>query len=248
MSISEGKKESLFMRNFFRKMGKAINDYQLIDDGDRILVGVSGGKDSLALLEVLALRNKNKHKNYTLVAAHVDVENVEYETDMNYIQQFCDDLGVEFIKKVIKVEFIAESKKPACFICSWNRRKILFELAKEYSCNKLALGHHKDDAVETLLLNMVNNGIMSSMPPKLSMFEGTFTLIRPLIYYTNEEIVKYADYRKFKKQVKYCPHEDKTQRNRVKELICKLEELNPYVRSNIFAAMSNIHEEYLPSR
>jgi len=246
MGISEGKKESLFMRKFFRKMGKAINDYDLIGDGDRILVGVSGGKDSLALLEVLALRNKNRQNNYTIVAAHVDVENVEYETDMSYIQEFCDSLGVEFIKRVIKVDFTKESKKPACFICSWNRRKVLFELAKEYNCNKLALGHHKDDAIETLLLNMVNNGIMSSMPPKLSMFDGTFTLIRPLIYYTDEEVRKYADYRKFKKQVKYCPHENKTQRNRAKKLIAQLEELNPHVRSNIFAAMSNIHEEYLP--
>lgn len=246
MGISEGKKESLFMRKFFRKMGKAINDYQLIEDGDRILVGVSGGKDSLALLEVLALRNRNRQNNYTIIAAHVDVENVEYETDMNYIQEFCDNLGVEFIKKVISVDFTHESKKPACFICSWNRRKVLFELAKEYNCNKLALGHHKDDAIETLLLNMINNGIMSSMPPKLSMFSGTFTLIRPLIYYTDEEVRKYAAYRKFKKQVKYCPHEDKTQRNRAKELVSRLEELNPHVRSNIFGAMSNIHEEYLP--
>jgi len=246
MAISEEKKKGLFMRKFFRKTGKAISDYGLIDNGDRILIGVSGGKDSMALLEVLAQRARNKANSYTVIAAHIDVDNIEYETDTKYLQEFCDNLGVEFIDKKITVDFSVESKKPVCFICSWTRRKALFELAKEYNCNKLALGHHKDDAIETLLMNMINNGIMSSMPPKLSMFDGTFTLIRPLIYHKDAEVREYAEYQQFKQQVKFCPHEKITQRNKAKELIAQLEEFNPHVRSNIFAAMSNIHEEYLP--
>lgn len=246
MALTEEKQKTLFMRKFFRRVGKAISDYSLIEDGDRILVGVSGGKDSLALLEVLALRARSKQENYTVVAVHIDVENIEYETDTTYLKGFCDTLGVEFVEKKINVDFSVQSNKPVCFVCSWNRRKALFELAKEHNCNKLALGHHKDDAIETLLMNMVNNGIMSSMPPKLSMFEGLFTLIRPLIYHKDSDVVKYAEYQNFKKQVKFCPHENKTQRNKAKQLIAQLEELNPHVRSNIFAAMSNIHTEYLP--
>ncbi|MGB5989125.1 MAG: ATP-binding protein [Marinifilaceae bacterium] len=246
MAITEEKKKTVFMRKFYRKTGKAISDYNLIEEGDRILVGVSGGKDSLALLEVLAMRAKGRKENYTIIAAHIDAENIEYETDITYLQDFCDKLGVLFIAKTIKVDFQEQSNKPVCFVCSWNRRKALFELADEYKCNKLALGHHKDDAIETLLMNMMNNGIMSSMPAKLSMFDGLFTLIRPFIYQKDADVVEYATYQDFKKQVKFCPHENKTQRNRAKELVSQLESFNPHVRSNIFAAMSNIHTEYLP--
>jgi tRNA(Ile)-lysidine synthetase-like protein len=234
------------MRKFYRKTGKAIKDYNLVEAGDKILVGVSGGKDSMALLEVLATRAKSRLESYTLVAAHIDVENIEYETDIVYLQEFCDKLGVEFVAKVIKVDLTIESPKPVCFVCAWNRRKALFELAEEYGCNKLALGHHKDDAIETLLMNMMNNGVMSSMPAKLSMFDGVFTLIRPFIYLKDAEVVEYAAFQNFKKQVKFCPHEDKTQRNKTKLLISELEKFNPHIRSNIFASMSNVHPEYLP--
>jgi len=246
MAITENKKKSLFMRKFYRKMGKAISDYNLIEEGDRILVGLSGGKDSMTLLEVLANRARNSKSNYTIIAAHVDVENIEYKTNIKYLEDFCSQLDVEFIYKTLSVDLSVESSKPVCFVCAWNRRKALFELAKEFDCNKLALGHHKDDAIETLLMNMMNNGIMSSMPPKLKMFDGVFTLIRPLIYHKEMEVQEYADYQKYEKQIKSCPHEKMTQRNMAKDLVEKLETFNPHVRSNIFAAMSNIHKEYLP--
>lgn len=240
------KKEKVFMREFFRKTGKAIYDYALIDEGDRILVGVSGGKDSLALLEVLALRARDPKNRYTVRAAHIAVENVAYEVDRDYIQAFCDELGVEVEFRTINAAVRADSGKPACFVCSWKRRKALFEIAKEHDCRKLALGHHRDDAVESLLMSMMFNGTLASMPPKLSMFGGTFTLIRPFIYLSNEETTQYALYRGFRQQKKSCPYEQATNRDAVGKLLKQMETFSPHVRNNLFAAMKNIQQEYLP--
>lgn len=244
--MEDKKKEKLFMRDFFRKAGKAIYDYELIEPGDRILVGVSGGKDSLALLEVLALRARDPKQNYTVVAAHIAVENVAYEVDGEYVRQFCEQLGVEFIHRTIAIAVKEDSGKPVCFVCSWNRRKTLFGIAKEYGCNKLALGHRRDDAIESLLMSMMFNGTIASMPPKLAMFDRTFTLIRPFIYLTDEETTRYAAYRNFKKQKKNCPHERATNRHAVAEIIRQMEALSPHVKGNLFAAMKNIQSEYLP--
>ncbi|MEG2791544.1 MAG: ATP-binding protein [Odoribacter sp.] len=244
--MDEKKKEQLFMRGFFRKVGKAIYDYGMIECGDRILVGVSGGKDSLALLEVLALRARDPKQHYTIVAAHIAVENVAYEVDSDYVKAFCERLGVEFVHCTIAAVVRENSGKPVCFVCSWNRRKTLFEIAKAYHCNKLALGHHRDDAVESLLMSMMFNGTIASMPPRLAMFDDTFTLIRPLIYLTNEETLQYAVFRDFKKQKKNCPYERATNRNAVAEVIRQMEALSPHVRGNLFAAMKNIQPEYLP--
>lgn len=234
------------MREFFRKVGKAIYDYRLIEEGDTVLVGVSGGKDSLALLEVLALRSRDPKQHYQVVAAHIGVENVAYEVDADYMKAFCDRLGVKLIQREIKNTVREEVDKPVCFVCSWNRRKALFEIAKEEGCCKLALGHHRDDAIESLLMSMMFNGTIASMPPKLDMFDGTFTLIRPLIYLTNEETNEYAIYRNFKKQRKTCPHEQATNRHAVAEIIRQMETLSPHVKGNLFAAMKNIQSEYLP--
>ena len=99
--------------------------------------------DSLALLEVLALRARDPKQNYMVVAAHIAVENVAYEVDGEYVRQFCEQLGVEFIHRTIATAVKEDSGKPVCFVCSWNRRKTLFGIAKEYGCNKLALGHHR---------------------------------------------------------------------------------------------------------
>lgn len=244
--MEDKKKEKLFMRDFFRKAGKAIYDYGLIEAGDRILVGVSGGKDSLALLEVLALRARDPKQNYTVIAAHIAVENVAYEVDYRYVEDFCKKLGVGFVYRTIQTTVAEGSDKPVCFVCSWNRRKTLFEIAKELGCNKLALGHHRDDAVESLLMSMMFNGTIASMPPKLDMFDHTFTLIRPFIYLTNEETRQYATYRDFKKQKKNCPYEQSTKRNAVAGIIRQMETLSPHVKGNLFAAMKNIQKEYLP--
>ena len=159
---------------------------------------------------------------------------------------FCERLGVEYVYRTIRVDTTVNPKKPACFVCSWHRRKMLFDIAKEYDCKKLALGHHRDDAVESLLMSMMFNGMICSMPARLEMFKNTFTLIRPLIYLSNDETSRYAEMRQFKKQKKHCPHEKATNRDAVSKLLDQMEAISPHARSNLFAAMQNIREDYLP--
>lgn len=240
------KQDKLFTREFFRKVGKAIHDYALIEEGDRVLVGVSGGKDSMALLDVLASRAKAAKQHYTVIAAHIDVEEVSYEVDAAYLRDYCERLGVPLVHRTIRVDMERNPKKPACFVCSWYRRKTLFDIARENGCRKLALGHHRDDAVESLLMSMIFNSAISSMPARLEMFDGELTLIRPLIYLSNEETVRYAGIRCFREQVKHCPYERATNRGSVRELLRRVEELSPNARANIFAAMRNIRPDYLP--
>jgi len=246
MKLSEEKQKRLFMRNFFRKTGKAIYDYRLIEDGDRVLVGVSGGKDSLALLEVLALRARNSKQKYTVLAAHIDVLQVGYKSDSDYLQDFCRKLGVEYIYRTVHVDMSEDPKKPACFVCSWHRRKVLFEIAQAKGCNKLALGHHRDDAVESLLMSMIFNATINSIPGRLELFGGKLLLIRPFIYISNKETIRYAEYQEFRTQEKCCPYEKATQRDTIRKWLDQLEETIPHVRNNIFAAMQHICTEYLP--
>ncbi|MBL4561256.1 MAG: hypothetical protein JKX79_09765, partial [Labilibaculum sp.] len=152
------KKDEYFLRKIAKRMGKAISDFDLIEDGDRIMVGVSGGKDSLALLELLALRRKFKKQNFDVVAVHINVLELPYEVDREFLKAFCERLDVELIYRDINVDFERPGKKPACFRCSWHRRTTLFKMTDEFKCNKLALGHHMDDAIETLLMNMMYQG------------------------------------------------------------------------------------------
>ena len=240
------KKEKIFLRKFHGKFGYTIRNYQLINNGDRILVGVSGGKDSLCLLQCLANRRKYSKEKYQLEAVFVDIEEVPYKIDQNYLKEFCKNLGVNLhiIKKEIDIEH--RPKKSVCFYCSWHRRKVMFSLRKELNCNKLALGHHADDALETLFLNMVYHGTISSLPAKLSMFDGDMQLIRPLIDFEETEILEYSRINAYPLNNTACPYEDKTQRIKAKKVIEQIVKSFPSSRKNMMQAMRNIYIEYLP--
>jgi tRNA 2-thiocytidine biosynthesis protein TtcA len=229
-----------------RKVGKAIYEYDLIKDGDRVLVGLSGGKDSMILLEALADRRKHFPFDFQIDAIHVGAANIGYKMNTAYLDEFCKNLDVPLHLDEIEVDLNVNPKKSACFICSWNRRKRIFEKSKKLNCNKIALGHHKDDAVQTVLLNMIFHGSFSSLPQKLSMFEGRINLIRPLLMIPETELTSYASIRTFEKQEKSCPYHGTTGRESIRELIRQMDKLNPNARRNIFRAMDNIHEEYLP--
>lgn len=232
--------------NLRRLAGKAITRYGLVGPGDRVALGLSGGVDSLALLELLARRRRYLPFTYDLVAIHVNVRSIPYEIDRAWTQGFCDDLGVPFLWRDLDVDFEGYGKPSPCFLCSRARRRELFTVAREHGCNRLALGHHQDDAVQTLLLNMVYNSAMSAMPPRLSMFDGTLDIIRPFILVPEKQIKAYARVRAYPAQKALCPYGDASRRAGMKEIVRQLEGMHRKARRNIFHAMSNIQKEYLP--
>lgn len=228
-------------------MDKAIKKHNLIEPNDKILVGVSGGIDSLVLLENLANKKKYYDFDFELKAVHINVKNIPYSIEKEFITDFCHKLDVEiiFVEKEIKIDNSKLTTNP-CFICSWNRRKLLFNYSKEHNYNKLALGHHKDDAIETFMMNLVYHGSISSLPASLTMFDGRMKLIRPMIYLKKEQITEFARIRNYKPQIKTCSFDKKTSRRKMESIFTEMEKFNPHVRENIFKAMSNIHDEYLP--
>jgi tRNA 2-thiocytidine biosynthesis protein TtcA len=238
--------EDRYLLQVQKTVGRAVNRYGLIGAGDRIAVGLSGGKDSIVLLETLAARRRWIPIYYDLHAVHINVKNITRDLDREYYENFCRENDVSFHLRSIEVDLTRDPRKTVCFVCAWHRRKELFNLTKELGCNRLALGHHMDDALETLFLNMTFNGSMSSMPPRLSMFGGEFDIIRPLMLLQEKEIVRYARIRRYPIEKSQCPYGDTTRRSDMKRLIGELTKMNGKAKKNIFAAMSNIHGEYLP--
>jgi tRNA(Ile)-lysidine synthase TilS/MesJ len=236
------------IRKLHNKVKKAINEYGLIDDGDHILVGLSGGKDSLALVELLGERMKIFVPKFKLTAVHISVENISYQSDLAYLEAHSNHFNIPFVHHVTKFDETIDETKSKCFLCSWHRRKALFEVAQQLGCNKIALGHHLDDMVETLLLNLFYQGSFGTMPPKLQMEKFDMTIIRPLSLITESEMREMETIRAYKKQVKNCPFEKDSSRRDAKNLITELEKWNPDVRQSILGAMQNIKTEYLPQK
>ena len=172
-------------------MGKAIHRYGLIQEGDRILVGVSGGKDSLSLLHLLHERSKRVPIHYELMPVYIDLGFDSGQAEI--LKKFFEMKGlpyhIEFTDIGIRANS-SENRENPCFLCSWERRKRLFHLAHRFKCNKIALGHHKDDIIETLLLNIFYSAEISTMVPVQSLFKGKITLIRPLALLEEKKIEK----------------------------------------------------------
>lgn len=247
--LKRNREEYNLLKRVYRKVGKAMLDYKLILPNDTIMIGLSGGKDSLALVDILANQRKKIPFDFKLIAAHISIPEVGYIVDTDFLHTFCKERGVEFL---IHNAALSESdqnrkEKNTCFICSWNRRKTLFELAQQNQCSKLALGHHMDDTVHTLLMNMVFQGSISSMPAKLDMFNGDMQIIRPMITLTEQELKEFVNYRGYGHcTLKSCPHEKQSNRDEIKQIVELMEKLNPKVRHSIFGAMTNLQTDYLP--
>lgn len=229
----------------WKTFNKALGQYQLIDEGDKILVGLSGGKDSLCLVEFLARRSKVHVPHFTVEALHIRMENVQYETDTTYLQQFCDQHGVPL--HIITTAFSSQTsnlkpdtkQKPACFLCSWQRRKQLFNLAQELGCTKIALGHHQDDLIHTSLMNLTFQGQFSTMPPLLKMDKMPLSIIRPLCLCQEADIAEYARQQGYKKQLKLCPYEHETNRTTIRQLFQQMQQMNKEARYSIWNALQS---------
>jgi tRNA(Ile)-lysidine synthase TilS/MesJ len=152
------KEDNKKLNNISKKFKKAINDYLLIENDDHILIGLSGGKDSLALVELLGERMKIFVPKFKLTAVHISVDNISYQSDLDYLKNFTAQFDIPFVHHITHFDETIDTRKSKCFLCSWHRRKALFEVAKTLKCNKIALGHHLDDITETLLLNIIYQG------------------------------------------------------------------------------------------
>ena len=222
-----------------RRFGKASVEFRLIEDGDKILVGLSGGKDSLCLLELLAKRSRVHRPQFSVEAAHIRMENIHYETDASYLQSFCDKLGVPLhvITTRLSPPTTQAKKKPMCFLCSWQRRKQLFNLAQELGCNKIALGHHQDDIIHTALMNLTFEGQFSTMPALLRMRKMPLTIIRPLCLCEEADIRIFAEQQNYRKLLKQCPYEHETNRTAIHEIFLRMQQLNKETRYSIWNAL-----------
>ena len=232
----------------WKTFNKALGQYQLIDEDDKILVGLSGGKDSLCLLEFLARRSKVHVPHFTVEALHVRMENIYYETDTTYLQSFCDRLGVPL--RIVTTSFNADVSpltshpsplkvKPACFLCSWQRRKQLFNIAQKLGCTKIALGHHQDDLLHTALMNLTFQGQFSTMPAKLKMKKMPLTIIRPLCLCQEADIRQYAEQQHYEKQLKLCPYEKNTNRTTAEVLFQQMQQMNKEARYSLWHALES---------
>ena len=214
---------------------KAFVTYHLLEDNDYVLVGLSGGKDSLCLLEMLAKRAKINHPSFRVAAVHVRMENISYETSTAYLEQFCKELDVPL--HLITTRFEPSDKKPPCFLCSWYRRKEIFNLAQELGCNKIALGHHQDDLLHTCLMNQFYQGRFDTMPALLRMRKMPLSIIRPLCMVEEADIRRYAELRGYEKQVKLCPYETDSHRDDMRPLFEQIQQQNPEARHSLWNAI-----------
>jgi tRNA(Ile)-lysidine synthase TilS/MesJ len=233
-----------FFNHLHKKIGGTIQEHQLIKPNDRILIGLSGGKDSLILAETLALRKKYFPFHFELFAAHVFISNIGYRTDIAFLENFCKSLDIPF--HLVELEAAIKKNKSPCFICSWYRRKTLFELTQKNRCNKLAFGHHMDDAIETLLMNMAYHGSISSIPYSMPFFDGRIEVIRPLLDCPEKKLKEFARYKNYPDEIITCPESKKTGRNSIKKILKELDQLTKDARINIFRCIGNQYPDYLP--
>lgn len=238
-----------------KRFHKACADYGLIADDDHILIGLSGGKDSLLLTELLGRRAQIYVPRFQVTALHVRVKERDYHTDLSYLQSFCNEAKVPLLVRDVSIPDTPPQKENGktreidnpCFLCSWYRRKELFNVAQEIGCNKIAFGHHRDDIAQTLLMNLIFQGSFATMPPILQMDKMPLQLIRPLCLIDEADIISYAAMRSYQKQTKLCPFEHVSSREKVKTLLDEIKSLNPEALDSIYGALTNIKTDYLPN-
>jgi tRNA 2-thiocytidine biosynthesis protein TtcA len=239
------KNETPFEYYLTKKVGKTIKKYGMIEKGDRILVAVSGGKDSFTLLKILKDRMGFYPNQYELLALHI-ISDMECDgiADYDAIEGYFQEHGYDY--KIVRMQIELGKKGPSSFWCSWNRRRVLFDIANRLGYNKIALGHHRNDVIETLLLNMFYHAEISTMLPLKSLFEGRITIIRPLYNIPESDTTKFARKYEFPAVSCRCPFEKETRREMFKRMLKEVEKNHPKALLNAIRALENVKDEFLP--
>src|SRR5512144_1433508 len=231
-----------------RQVGQAIADYNMIEDGDRIMVCLSGGKDSYTLLDILRQLQAKAPVRFELVAVHLDQKQPDY--DATILPDYLRSIGMPF--EILEqdtysvVKRVIPEGKTMCGLCSRLRRGALYRFAAENGITKIALGHHRDDIVETLFLNMFFGGRLKAMAPKLASEDGRHIVIRPLAYVPERDIDRYARARQFPIiPCKLCGSQENLQRVQVKKMLAEWEREYPGRTETIFSAMRNVSVSHL---
>lgn len=238
--------EEKVIRRIDKRFSKGVVEYGLIEEGDKILIGLSGGKDSLALVELLGKRSQIFKPRFSLMAVHVVMTNIPYQSDIELLRKHTGSYGIPLIVSETSFDASTDTRKSPCFLCSWNRRKALFAVAKEHGCNKIALGHHNDDILETLFMNMTFQGAFSTMPPKLVMNKFEMVIIRPMCLVHESDLEELSRIRNYPRQKKNCPHETQSSRSGMKGILRQLEDMSPEARYSLWASMTNVQKDLLP--
>ncbi|HCW54711.1 MAG TPA: tRNA 2-thiocytidine(32) synthetase TtcA [Clostridium sp.] len=232
------------MQKLLSKMRQAINDFNLIEDGDKIAVGLSGGKDSLTLLHLLNLYKKFSPQKFELIAITLNPGDV----DNSPLHKLCKEIQVPFHEiqtDIQKVVFDIKKEKNPCSLCAKLRRGTLNSTAQQLGCNKVALGHHKDDAIETLMLSISYEGRINCFSPKSYMDKENITLIRPMVYITEKSIKNIVKKYDFPVIENPCPADKKTKREDMKNLIYELDSRIPGFKDNLFGSLINSKQFFI---
>lgn len=235
-------------RRLLGLISRAVRDFDLLSAGDRIAVGVSGGKDSLSLLNLLRDWPPGRWLGLSILAVHIDLGFPEGREDEARLREYLQAQGYEFRIVATDIAVRARSlsaRKSPCFLCARWRRQRLFEVAVEEGCRKVALAHHQDDILETFFLNLFYGHEISTMLPKVTFFEGLFDLIRPLAYIPEAQLQRYARQCGFPVASQVCPSKGDSKRQFVRDLLAQLHRADRRLKGNVFRALGNVNGDYL---